>query len=91
MLGLQDEIVILVRLQQLHDRFSNDVIVKTVLDQFAQIRLPLPEVVIDVEDRNPGLFRARFEFCEAPGHWQRMFQELLSFRELEVIDDVDQQ
>src|SRR5687768_15615021 len=52
MLRLQDEVVRLLRNQNVRDRTARSSILHDVIQQSAKIRPPFPEVVIDVNDGN---------------------------------------
>ena len=60
-------------------------------DLLPEIGLPTPEVVIHVNDRDPGSFGAFFEPGDPPCSWKGVFQKLPTFREVEIIDDIDEQ
>jgi len=90
-LRLEDEVVVLVRPQQLDERASRHSVLETVTDDLAKVRSPLPVVVVDVDRRDAGGPGAALQLAEAPRHRERVGEERLPAVEVEVVDDVEQQ
>src|SRR5205085_6095867 len=93
-LRFQNEIIIFIRLQELDDRLATHSIVQTMTDQLAQIRLPFPEVVVDVDDGNACLLGSPLQRGNLLSHRQRMFEKRLCLFwrfKLEIVDQVNQQ
>jgi hypothetical protein len=56
-----------------------------------EIGPPPAEIVVNVDRGNVCLSRPLLEFRDAFGHRQSEFDELLRLREIEVVDDVDEE
>src|SRR5436305_1656653 len=56
-----------------------------------KIGRPAAEVVVDVDDRDPGPVSPLLDGRASPGHRQRVLEKLFPCGELQVVDDVDGQ
>ena len=59
--------------------------------QGAQIRAPATKIVVNVNDRHAGVFGTAFQPAELLRHRWRIPHQLPRFRELEIINDIDDQ
>src|SRR5438552_3505880 len=92
MLRLQDEIVPAVVWLELLDRgATSTAAVQTALHELIEIRLPAPEIIIDVYGGNPYGSRAPLQFRDFRGDGKRLTEQLVAARKLKVIDHVDQE
>jgi hypothetical protein len=92
MLRLHDEIVALGRRRdQLDDRAAARARARAVPEETAKVRPPATEVVVHPDDRNAGAARGGEEPREPFRHRQRPPEEQIAFREVQVVDDVDDQ
>ena len=89
-LGLQDEVVILFGPEQFGDGFAARALFQAVVENLFEVRLPLAEVVVDVDDGDARLLRATLQHRELLGHRQRLSQKFLAALELKVVDNVNQ-
>jgi hypothetical protein len=90
MLGLEDEVVVLLGREQACHRLAADAVVQAVGDQGAEVRAPAAEVVVDIDDRNAGAPSLAGQGGDPPGDAHGRLQQTLAALELEVVDDVDQ-
>lgn len=90
-LGLQNEIIVLVRPEYLHHRLATDVFLQTPVDQFAEVALPFAVIVIDIYHRNARFFGTPLQFRQAFRHRQDIPLYLLRPLELQVVDDIDEE
>jgi hypothetical protein len=54
-----------------------------------EIGLPLSEVVVHVQTGNAEFLGLGFKGRDVSRHWRRVFNELLSALEFQIIDDID--
>jgi hypothetical protein len=54
-----------------------------------EIGLPLSEVVVHVQTGNAEFLGFSFKGRDVSRHWRRVFNELLSALEFQIIDDID--
>ena len=52
---------------------------------------PAPEIVIDINRRNPRRLRPLFQLRNMPGHLPGRRQNPCALRKLRIIDDIDRQ
>src|ERR1044072_608889 len=90
MFRLQNKVVILVGNQQLCDRASTHVTVKTTIDDLLEVRTPTTEVVVDVDNRDLCLARAFFETFDIPCCGQCSLKQLIALGKFKIVDDVDE-
>src|ERR1044072_1888884 len=57
----------------------------------AKVGPPASEIIVHVNDRDPGLFRTLFQAQNLSRHGPGMAQELVRLRKIEIFDDVDQE
>src|SRR5438874_8113309 len=89
-LRLQDEVVVLFGAQQLRYGFAAHALFQTVVENLFEVRLPLAEVVVDIDDGYARRLRAPLQHRELLGHRQGVPEKLLAALELKVVDNVDQ-
>src|SRR3981081_369801 len=61
------------------------------LDLPPKIGLPAPEIIVHVNDRDDGFLRALFQARKLLRHRAGITQELVRLREIQIIDDVDEE
>jgi hypothetical protein len=62
-----------------------------VLEHRFEVRLPLAEIVVDVDNGNTRFLRPPFQHGQPLGHRQRVCEQLLAAAEFEIVDHVNQQ
>src|SRR5947209_3226031 len=90
-LRLEDEVVVLFGAQKLGDRSAGHAVLQAVLQNLLEVRLPLAEVVVDIDDRHARGSRAPLQLGEPARHRQRVAQKFLAAAEVQIVDHVYQQ
>lgn len=90
MFGFEHEVVVFVRSQKPGNLSTEAFFLKTMRDLMAEIRTPSAKIIIHVDGwnacfRGPG-FQMRDIFCGR----QRVMQEFVPFRKIQVVDDIDE-
>ena len=87
MLWLEHKIIVIVGTQEIDDlaRLS----LPAMFHQSLQIRTPTPEVIVHINDRDARLLRALFQLGDLARHRWRITHQLIRFRKIEVVDDID--
>ena len=91
MLRLQDEIVVGAGNELLYKRPSADVLAKAVLNDLFEVRLPPAEIIVDVDGGNAQALHTLLERGNGAGHRERLFEKFIAARELEIVDQIDEQ
>lgn len=86
---LEHEIIAFLRLQQLHHVAAAGMSC-AVINSVAKVRFPAPEVIIDINDRHARFLGAPFQTQELGRHRTRIFQQLICFGKIKIVDDIDQ-
>src|SRR4051812_47395630 len=60
-------------------------------DLAAKVGTPSTEIIVYINDRDPGLLRALFQAQDFARHRARVAEELVRLRKIEIVDHVDQQ
>ena len=89
-LRLEDEVILFVRLQEFRNGFAAHPVFEHVAELLPEIRAPLPEIVIDVDHRHPGILGAASESSQMPRRRQCVLEQRITAFELHVVDDVDE-
>src|SRR4051794_12634813 len=91
LLGLEHEVVLSIRLEQLHDCAPSNRVVEAMVEKHAKVGAPLAEVVIAIDHGYARLPRAQAQRRGCPCGRQRTWQQLFAAVELEVIDPIDEE
>lgn len=91
MLGFQHEVVFAFRRQELRERLAANAIVEAVLDDFAEIAAPAPEVIVGVNHRHARSPGACLEARDAARGRQHVRQQRFPALPFQVVDHVDDQ
>src|SRR5205085_2573950 len=89
-LRLQEEVVVIFGRQEFGDGFAAHAIFEAVVENLFEVRLPLAEIVVDVDNGDARLLRAPLQHRELLGHRQGVPEKLLAALELKVVDNVNQ-
>ena len=86
---LENKIIILSRSKLTGNRRSADTVFYTTRHEMFEVGLPLSEVVVHVQTGNAEFLGFSFKGRYVSRHWRRVFNELLSTLEFQIIDDID--
>src|SRR5689334_18250894 len=86
---LQDEVVIRIRPQDLHELPAGRLRAKAIFKQLRRIRTPLSEVVIHIDGGDARATRPLLQPGQLRSHWKGIAKELVPVRKIEVVDDID--
>src|SRR5438874_3775517 len=86
---LKDEIIFAIGPKLFDESPARRLRPQAVFEQFIGIRPPLPEIVVDIDDRNACPTRPLFEAPETGRHREVLAKYALSVRKLEMIDRID--
>src|SRR5438874_13589657 len=91
MLRLENEVIVLFRPEQRNDFVSLRILPEAMLDLPPKVGLPAAEIVVHINHGNAGFLGALFQPQKLVSHGSRIAQELVRLREIEVVDNVDQE
>ena len=89
MLWLKHKVIAFFGLQQFN-YIGPASLARAMFDSVPKVRFPPAEVVIYINDRDTRLLSAPFQAQKLSCHWTGIFQKLIGFWKIKVIDDVDQ-
>src|SRR3954463_5164509 len=91
MLGLENEVIVFLRLEQRNDLIPARVLAQAMHHLPAKIGTPSPEIIVHVNHRNAGLLRPLFEAEKFTGQRPGEAQQLFGLGKIKIVYDVDQQ
>src|SRR3954469_16263770 len=91
MLRFENEVIVVVRLEQRDDFVATRALPQAMAHLPAKIRAPPAKIIVYVNDRDAGVLRPLFQAQKFARHRTRVAQERIRLREIEVINDVDEE
>ena len=86
---LQDAVIIFGGLNLFHERTTGAIGVQAGGEEFCRVRMPLSEIVVNVDDGDAGRPCTALESNQARRNLEGASQQQFAIRKFEIIDDVD--